>query len=234
LFLNLIATTSKNMLVVASCCLERKNDVTPLKDDTNDTLSLEMILTNGLPSFYAWLRSQARKAEPVIFIEGHLAGNPLASYINAQIGSPTSQVHLYEGVIYTSSGAQPVSEDFQRFLRDFHKAFEGSHVTAGVLSEWIAQGRPLPYRSGDSTALQGDICQALARAVSLVRTGSFLDPNQPTDEECLGIALAKYCSWEGPRIACTCLRLCYAALEDANYAALERLLREYFGEETFR
>ncbi|SRR6266487_984865 len=227
-----------HLLKVASCCLERKNDVTSLRDDTKDTRNLETLLASGLPSFYNWIRSQARKAEPVIFIEGHLAANPLASYINAQIGDPASQAHLYEGVIYTSSGAQAMSEDFQRFLWDFHEAFEGSHVTAGVLAEWIAQGRPLPYQSGDPTDryhnLHEEICRALEQAVSLVRECSFRDPNQPTGEECLGIALAKYCSWEGPRIARTCLRLCYAALEDANYVTLERLLREHFGEETFR
>ena len=96
----------------------------------------------------------------------------------------------------------------------------------------------MPYQPGDSTDryhhLYEEVCQALSRAVSLVREGTFRDPNQPTEEECLGIALAKYYSWEGDRIARTCLRFCYAALEDANYATLAGLLEEYYGEETFR
>jgi hypothetical protein len=209
--------------------------MTSSRNNPKDTRSLETIFASGLPAFYTWIRGQARRSEPVIFTEGHLAANPVACYINAQVGDPISQAHLYEGVVYTSSGAQAVPEDFQQFLWDFHEAFEGLYVTAGVLANWIAQGRPFPYQPhlpDESHRRYEEICQALEKALVLVRLG-FRDPLQPTDEECLGIALAKYCAWEGPRIARTCLRLCYAALSDANYATMERLLREHFGEETF-
>jgi hypothetical protein len=215
---------------------ERSYSVTSHVDDTKDMMKLETILAQGLPPFYAWIRKQARKAEPIIFFEGHLAANPLACYINAELGDLISQAHLYEGVIYTSLGAQALSEDFQRFFWHFHDAFTGKYVTAGVLADWIAQGRPLPYQPDLSDyhhRRHEEICQALGQAITLVRQG-FRDPSQPTEEECLGIALAKCCSWEGPRIARTCLRLCYAALGDANYATMERLLREHFGEEMFR
>lgn len=199
-------------------------------DHNGDLLAketLETILAQGLPAFHTWIREQACKAEPVIFLEGHLAANPLACWITAGV---KDQAHLYEGAIYTSSGALAVPENFQRFFWRFHDAFAGKPVTAGVLADWIAQEMPLPYppdRSDEFHRLHEEICQALGQA-------SFHDPNQPTDEECLGIALAKYCSWRGDRIARACLRLCYAALEDANYATMERLLRECFGEETFR
>ena len=103
-----------------------------------------------------------------------------------------------------------------------------------VCASWIADGRPIPHRDvvGTDGRYQA-ICQALSYAVQLIRQGGFRDPNQPTDEECLGIALAYACAWEGPRIARACLRLCYNAFQDANYAAVERLLREQFGEELF-
>jgi hypothetical protein len=195
--------------------------------------SLETILKQGIAPFYAWVRKQARKAEPIIFIEGHLAANPVACYISASLRDPVGHVHLYEEMIYTSSGARPIPEKFQQFLWKFHDAFADQHVTARVLADWVTDGMLIPYRDVEDTDRRYQaISQTLGEAIQLVRQG-FRDPNQPTDEECLGIAMAYACAWEGPRIARTCLRLCYAALQDANYATMERLFREHFGEETF-
>lgn len=205
-------------------------------EKTHDPGTLEALLAQGLQPFYAWVRKMTRQAEPVTFQEGHLAANPVASYINAQLGDSKGRAHLYEGVVYTAGGAKELPDDFQRFLRDLHEAFAGQYVSAGVLADWIAQGRPRPYRP-DLPELfsrrHEEICQAMGQAVALVRQG-IPDPNQPTDEECLGAALSKFFSWDAPRIARTCLRFCYAALEDANCATMERLLCEHFGEETFR
>jgi hypothetical protein len=196
-------------------------------------VSLEAILAQGISPFYKWIREQARKAEPVVFIEGHLAANPLTCYINAELRDPVGHVHLYEEMIYTPSGAQPIPEAFQQFLWQFHDTFARKHVTARVLADWIADGMLIPYRDVEGTdGRYQAVCQALSHAIELIREG-FRDPNQPTDEECLGIALAYACAWEGPRIARTCLRPCYNAFQDANYATMERILQEYFGKETF-
>jgi hypothetical protein len=208
------------------------------RDDTNAThepRDLDTILAGGWDHFHAWLCKQAAREEPIIFHIGHPVANPVTCYINHQLGDATGQAHLYEGMIYTACGARAVPEALQRFLWALQDAFGGQHVTPGTLVEWIALGQPLPYQPDLSAPEQRmvEICHALEMAVALVRQG-FRDPAQVTEEECLGIAVAKYCSWDGPRIARTCLRLCYAALEDANYATLERLLQEHFGEETFR
>lgn len=54
-------------------------------NETTIPLTLPEIFAHGLPAFYTWIRAQARKADPVIFQEGHLAANPVACYFNAQI-----------------------------------------------------------------------------------------------------------------------------------------------------
>lgn len=202
------------------------------RNETRQQL-LDTVLAQGMSSFQEWLIQQADGPNPV-FQEGHLSANPITRYINQCLVDINSSTLLYEGMIYTVVGARPVPEPFKRFLQRFHAAFADMHVSSNVLVAWIDQGMPVPpLRQEHLDAVQNrhvEIGKALSQAIALVRLG-FLDPKYPTEEECLGIALATYCSWSPTFVARTCLRLCYAALEDSNCATMERLLREQFGEE---
>jgi hypothetical protein len=73
------------------------------------------------------------------------------------------------------------------------------------------------------------VVASLDLTVHYIRTYASLNPGEPTDEECLGEALARYLSWNGNRIGKACLRLCYAAMESANIHPLTELLERLFG-----
>lgn len=65
----------------------------------------------------------------------------------------------------------------------------------------------------------------LEEVVKIIRQNSFIEQyqNKATDQECLGIAMAKYFEWDS-RI----IKLAYEMFEDANFHSINRLLQRPF------
>ncbi len=69
----------------------------------------------------------------------------------------------------------------------------------------------------------------MSQAVELVRTHSFVDGYQASNEKCVGLVLSKYLQWDSSIITA-----CKEALQDANFSqvadALDPFDRQYNGQ----
>jgi len=60
--------------------------------------------------------------------------------------------------------------------------------------------------------------------IQLVKEKAFINPDQATDADALGIIVAKYLKWDGADI----IETMFSALEDANYHTLNKRLWETY------
>jgi hypothetical protein len=186
------------------------------------------LIAQGITLFFDWIREVSAAHPERTFFEGHALANPISCYASEGLGHQA--VALVEGYLFTQTArGMLLPEEFLAFLRKLHNAFPGGVPTAHRIQAWIEVGMPeQPYPFPHDFHEQ--VVGSLDLVVLYIRTRAHLNPDEPTAEECLGEALARYLSWNGNRIGKACLRLCYAAMEHANVVPLTELLERLFGD----
>jgi hypothetical protein len=203
---------------------DQKIDLNP--EEVKDVRGL---IAQGLSPFFDWIRKVSAAHPERTFFEGHALANPISCYASERLDDQAAA--LVERYLFTqTAGGMMLPDEFLAFLRKLHSAFPGLLPTAQRLQAWVEVGMPeQPHPFPEDFHEQ--VVASLDLIVLYIRTHAHLNPGEPTDEECLGTALAKYLSWKRNRIGKACLYLCYAAMEHANVIPLTELLERLFGDD---